>query len=407
MHAITATVREMYTHFPYPAGAPVLRQGTDPRLLLSHSRRGRAAGAPIRVLDAGCGRGVGLIGSAALSPDVEFLGVDLCSRSLDDARAQAQERGLGNLRFQELDLMSLAGLDAPPGGFDVILSSGVVHHMADPGAGLTRLREQLAPHGVLSLMVYGRHGRESLYRVVRAIDALVPRSAPLAERLAIGRELVGSLESPAFMAGPWSDQRAIDDAEFVDRYLNVHETSYDVPGVLALLEAAGLEFLRWSEPADWDVATLLPAGPLRERALALAPRDQWQLIDSLFWRPGLELLACHVGKGGRAAFDAQRAQEEALCLSPEVTLHFERRNLRGMQRNEALSVRVRRREPFAVGAGPLAQALLLLEDQVEPFLYAEFVRALGERGVAEPAAREVVVELLRREVLYRPHLADL
>ncbi len=407
MDSITATVREMYTHFPYPAGAPMLRQGTDARLLLSHSRRGRPAGAPIRVLDAGCGRGVGLIGGAVLSPDIDFLGVDLCTRSLDEARAQVQSRGLANVRLQELDLMTLDGLDAPAGGFDVILSSGVVHHLVDPLAGLKRLREHLAPHGVLSLMVYGRHGREALYRVVRAIDALVPRTAPLAERLRVGRELVGSIDSPAFMAGPWNDQRAIGDAEFVDRYLNVHETSYDVSGLLALIEGAGLEFLRWSEPADWDVGTLLPIGPLRERALALAPREQWQLVDSMFWRPGLELFVCHAGNGSRDPFDARRAQYEALCLSPEATLHFERRNLRGLQRNESLSVRVRRREPLVVGTGPLAQALLLLEDQLEPFLYPEFVRVLGERGVAEPAARAAVEELLRQEVLYRPHIADL
>ena len=62
-------------------------------------------------------------------------------------------------------------LDGPAGGFDVILSSGVVHHLVDPLAGLQRLREHLAPHGVLSLMVYGRHGRESLYRVVQGLSA--------------------------------------------------------------------------------------------------------------------------------------------------------------------------------------------------------------------------------------------
>jgi methylase of polypeptide subunit release factors len=31
----------------------------------------------LRVLDAGCGRGIGLLGSATLQPDVLFDGVDL------------------------------------------------------------------------------------------------------------------------------------------------------------------------------------------------------------------------------------------------------------------------------------------------------------------------------------------
>ena len=407
MDAITATIREMYTHFPYPDGAPMLRQGGDARLLLSLARRGRPAGAAIRLLDAGCGRGVGLIAGAALQPDVDFLGVDICARSLDAAREQARRRNLNNVRFQELDLMTLEGLDAPGDGFDVILSSGVLHHLADPLTGLRRLREHLAPHGVLSLMVYGRHGRESLYRVVRAIDALVPRSAPLAERLAVGRQLVASFPCEAFRAGPWSDHAEIGDAEFVDRYLNVHETSYDVPELFALIASAGLEFLRWCEPADWDVESLLPPGELRERALTLAPLERWRLLDAMFWRPGLEVILCQAGNGPREPLDIGHAESEPLCLSPEASLHFERRNLRGLQRNESLRVRVRRREPIDVGVGPLAQALLLLEDQLEPFLFGDFVRALAERGVGPQAARAAILELLRSDVLYRPHQADL
>jgi hypothetical protein len=48
----------------------------------------------------------------------------------------------------------------------------------------------LAPHGLISLMVYGTHGREPLYRMVRALDLLVPRDRPIPERLAAARRLV-------------------------------------------------------------------------------------------------------------------------------------------------------------------------------------------------------------------------
>ncbi|MCC6407886.1 MAG: class I SAM-dependent methyltransferase [Planctomycetes bacterium] len=410
MDAITEAVRAMYSAFPYPAGAPTFRQATDARLLLSYGERGRPAGRPLTVLDAGCGRGVGLIGAAALQPDVDFLGIDLCGPALEHARAEVARRGLANVRLAEVDLMTLAGLDVPPGGFDVVLSSGVVHHLADPEVGLRRLANVLAPHGVLSLMVYGRRGRESLHRLVRAIDAVAPRELPLEERLRVGRALVAGVESAPLMHGPWSDQRTIGDVEFVDRYLNVHETSYDVPGLFALCERAGLEFLRWAEPADWDAESLVPAGPLRERIARLPAARRFALVDELAWRPSLELVLALPGNAPRAPLDANARDDEPLAWNPEASLRIERRNLRDRERVESLALQVRRREPLKLENGPLAQALLALEHQREPVRLGAVVRALGERSLAAPmaraTARAAALELLRLEALYRPHLAD-
>ncbi len=408
MHAVTESVRDQYERYPYPTGVPAMRQASDARLLLSyveHCRPEAAQGNPIRVLDAGCGRGVGLVGCAALQPDVEFTGVDVSQSSLDAARAEAAARGLANVRLQELDLMTLEGLEVPEGGFDVILSSGVLHHLVDPAEGLRKLEGVLAPHGVVSLMVYGRRGREGLYRLVHAIDALVPRERPLEERLAVGRGLVRELESDGPFGGPWDDLTAISDAEFVDRYLNVHETNYDVRDLFELIDGAGLGFVRWSEPADWALEVLLPPGEMRERALQLEPRARWQLVDELFDRPRLEAILCKRENAARTPIAGSFGQEP-LALSPEMMLEIARRNLRGAQRTEGLRVTVRKREPLDVPAGAAAQALTLLSDQTEPFLVADLVQALGEVGVETAQAMQAVSQLLALEVFYRPHRVD-
>jgi len=407
MHAVTESVRAMYSAFPYPAGGPAQRQASNARLLLSYAERGRRAGRPLRVLDAGCGRGVGTIGAALLQPDVDFYGVDVCGESLVDARAEAARRGLTNASFAEVDLMTLDGLAVPDGGFDVVISSGVVHHLVDPVAGLKKLAGVLAPHGVVSLMVYGRHGRESLYRVVRAIDAIAPRDMRLEQRLKLGRALVEGVDSGPIVAGPWNDQRTIGDAEFVDRYLNVQETSYDVPSLFRLVESAGLTFLRWAEPAEWDIDSLLPPGPLREHVARLSDVQRYALVDELTWRPALECVLAAPGNTPRAPIGPRLDDREALAWNPEASLRVERRNLYNAQRIESLALQVRRREPLPVKNGPLAQALLVLEDQREAFLAGEFIRVLGERGVSATEARGALVELLRLEALYRPHLADL
>ena len=96
-------------------------------------------------------------------------------------------------------------------------------------------RRVLAPHGVISLMVYGTHGREPFYRMVRAIDLLVARDRPLAERLAVARRLAREMPAEALRVGPIALDDSISDSEFVDRYLNVNETSYDVATLWGLL----------------------------------------------------------------------------------------------------------------------------------------------------------------------------
>jgi SAM-dependent methyltransferase len=407
MDEITAAVRAMYEAFPYPAaGAPQLRTSTDARLLLSYGVRSRQKGQPLHVLDAGCGRGVGLLGAATLQPDVRFVGIDLNRVALAEATAEAARRKLGNVTFQEVDLMTLDGLSPPPGGFDVIYSSGVVHHLADPRAGLTRLAAMLAPHGVLALMVYGHHGRESVYRLARAIDRLCPRDRPLAERLEVLRAVVRQSSAETIEGRPFTHLAQTDDAELVDRYLNVNENSYDVPALFALVQESGLRFLRWSEPAEWAVEALFPAGPLLDRALKLPALAQFALVDELRWRPRLELIVARPENEPRFPPPPEQLATTMLAVSPEVSFQTSLRNLRGDSRVETFSYQLRANPPVAVTAGFLASALLLVRDQTRPFRGDTLTNALQNAGATREQAASVVWQLVAGEILYCPHPAD-
>ncbi len=47
--------------------------------------------------------------------------------------------------------------------FDLIVCTGVLHHLADPDAGLRALRSVLKPDGAMYLMVYAPYGRTGVY----------------------------------------------------------------------------------------------------------------------------------------------------------------------------------------------------------------------------------------------------
>ena len=404
MDPTTAAVRAQYEQFPYPAVAqPEIRLAADVRLLLSYGRLQRPGKRPLRCLDAGCGRGNLVLGAATTQPDVQFTAIDINRVALAAADAKARELGLTNIRFHEVDLMTLAGLDVPPDGFDVVVSSGVLHHLASPEEGLRQLRRVLAPHGILSLMVYGASGREPLYRMVRAVDLLIARDEPIAERLAMARRLEREVVGDAMRVGPIVLSDAIADNEFVDRYLNVNETSYDVASLWRLLERCGMKFLRWVEPAEWDVPARAPGGT--GVAAHLTELQRYQLVEQVSWRHRLELVACTDANGPRERPSRAELPTAWFAMNPEASIVVELRDLRGNQRVESIGYKLRAR-PAASLAGLAASVLLTLKDQTTPFQGAELLRGLAANRVSAEQALDVLSDLLEREIVFALHATE-
>jgi len=396
----------MYEHYPYPAGTAQIRVQSDVRLLLSYVTRCRSQQRPLHVLDAGCGRGLGVIGSAMTQPDVRFIGVDMNRVALRHARQSARDRGLENIEFVECDLMTLEGLSVPEGGFDVIYSLGVVHHMSDPGCGLQKLRGVLAPHGVIAFMVYAKYGRAPLIRLRESIDLLFADGEDLAQRIPAGRDLARSARSTILANTYWADTADTHDIEFVDRCLNVNEAAYDIAALWDLLATAGLRFVRWFEPDLWGLEQL-PAGDMRDRANRLTDVDRYRLLERITEQNAFELVLAHEDNPARAPISQENVKRLSFALSPDIAIAVETRTVRSGQRTESLSYRLRHRDPVVVSDGPLATALLLLREQIGSFQGTDFVVALLKNGVAQQTAVSVLTELLDREIIYSPHETDL
>ena len=368
MDAITAQVRALYEKYPYPPpGPPILEQGSDVRWLLSRVAQTRAGDGPLWALDAGCGRGRGLLASATLQPDVRFVGIDISRVSLAAAREEARKRGLQNVWFHEVDLMTLEGLHPPKGGFDVIYAAGVIHHLSDPEAGLRRLAEHLAPHGVMVFMVYSELGRAPVRRLSEAISELLPPNIGLEDRVRVGRGLVAALSreggGDAVRQGPWADVDQLDDVEFVDRYLHPSERYYTVDQVHTLAESAGLQVLSWVNPAPWSLPDRMPPGPLRQLAARLPPRAQWRIVERLYWERTFELLLTHPGNRPAPPPSQSGLQAATLRRNPEASLAVRRRATAAGPRVETVSLHVGSADPRPI-LGPVARAAVVVDETV-------------------------------------------
>lgn len=281
----TPQVSAFYDRFPYP-GDP-LQDGPPPGYnwrwchAAAHAHcTGRlpAPGPAPRILDAGCGTGVSTDYLVHLNPGASVTAIDISGGALEVAGERLRRSGgQAAVRFACRSLLDLAG----EGPFEHINSVGVLHHLADPSGGLRALAGVLAPGGLLHLFLYADGGRWEIHRLQRSLRLLGVGTG--AQGLELGRRLLAELPAQNRLRRRHEERWALDtqaDANFADMYLHPQETSYDLPRLWDLIDAAGLSFLGFSDPDRWDPSRLL-SDELLERALALPDRERWQLVEAL------------------------------------------------------------------------------------------------------------------------------
>ena len=117
-------------------------------------------------LDAGCGGGRYSMAMAGLGAK-EVTGVDVSSRSIEDARRRANAMRLQNVSFRECSLLRLPFDNR---SFDCVIFSGVLMHTADPVRVLDEVCRVLRPGGMLYMLVYATEGvRWPLVQMLRPI----------------------------------------------------------------------------------------------------------------------------------------------------------------------------------------------------------------------------------------------
>lgn len=180
----TDLVRRFYEEAPFP-GYPPRDSLAWLRARAERSEFARLLDLAIpgdaRILDMGCG--TGQMSLYLARADRVVIGADLARGSLLLAAAAARRFGLDGVQFIETDLRH-PGLRA--GSFDVVYSSGVLHHTPDPRASFARIAQLARPGGMIVLGLYNAFARIPL-RLRRAVARLsgyrwVPFDAVLRDR---------------------------------------------------------------------------------------------------------------------------------------------------------------------------------------------------------------------------------
>lgn len=237
----------------------------------------------VRVLDAGCGTGVGTEYIAHLNPEANIVGIDLSDRAIATARDRCRRSGAHNVEFYPLSLYNVAQLSDT---FDWINCVGVLHHLPDPIAGLKALATQLAPGGIIHIFVYAALGRWEIRLMQEAIGLLQgDQRGDYEAGVQIGRKLFASLPENNRLRRREEERWALEnhrDANFADMYLHPQEIDYTIDSLFELIDASGLAFVGFSNPQYWDPSRLLASAPaLLAQAQAMPDRQRYRLIECL------------------------------------------------------------------------------------------------------------------------------
>ncbi len=282
MDNVTTRVAAQYTAYSYPEAFSDL----DVRIAAGHADMGdpsyfgpmfwpEGRATPPRILVAGCGTVQASV-IAYRNPRSQVVGIDISDASLGHQRYLRETFGLENLELYQGDLREVGKIG---GTFDLIVSTGVLHHMAEPLEGLKALKSVLARDGAMLIMVYGAVGRTGVYLMQDVFRRIGLAQTP--EDIAFARYVLDAL--PADHPVQAYRARAVDlghDAGFVDTFLHPQDRAYSVPQLLDWVESASLGFQSWMEIAHYEPWAYLPP-PLIDKIAPLQDVERWATVDNL------------------------------------------------------------------------------------------------------------------------------
>jgi SAM-dependent methyltransferase len=263
------------------------------------------------ILIAGCGTNQAAV-IAFNNPGSRVLAVDVSPQSLQHESFLKEKYQLSNL---ELQLLPIEELPALKRDFDLIISTGVLHHMASPQIGMNSLAQCLNHDGVVAIMLYAKFGRLGVYMMQEVFRELgLAQDEP---SLQIVKDAMSVL--PADHPVRTYTKIAPDlgfDAGIVDTFLHGRDRDFTIAECRELVAKSGLVFQDLLFKTSYH-PPFMPKNPFLGAVAERSKEQQWNIMERINFRNGCHFFTACRPERSAASYQVNFSSETAPQYVPE------------------------------------------------------------------------------------------
>ncbi len=244
-------VRSHYEKWPFP---DISFSGKEGLMLLKylHKQHENNPDKNFKIIDIGCGTGHGTIAIAKHFPKTEFCGVDISANSLHIATCKTKEEYIDNISFIQGDILNKNSL--PNEKFDIVISTGVLHHVQEINIAFSNMTDLLKNNGSLILWLYGQYGRMK-HHLNQAFIKKLSDNNSLDEQQKTAAEFLNQLGNTfALNSGFYTPKGSGTDGLkwlcqhkqwLADQMIPPYEKGYNITEILNLFKTNNILFEQW------------------------------------------------------------------------------------------------------------------------------------------------------------------
>lgn len=267
--AVSQAVQSQYEANPYPRWR---RAGPGP---FQNQVNGRPLPKDPTVFIAGCGTGRHAILATMMLQSKHTLAVDLSRTSLAYAVRKTREMGLEDrITYAQADLLELGDSVGP---FDIVQSTGVLHHLNDPFEGARKVCRLVKPGGFVAIGLYSALAREHLKPAKALGRTFTPQTVREFRQAIIASPQDDPVRAPAVGSRDFYASSGCRDL-----LMHVQEHELTVADLRRMLAENDLKFLGFIQFSFKEV---------REPYLAMFPHDPtgvdldaWEIFEAAYPR---------------------------------------------------------------------------------------------------------------------------